>query len=59
MFRLEQITRQHRFIRTIYRQRNPRQPAFHLVIDNSVFSDERIVNIIITAMEERQMIPKV
>ncbi len=57
--RLDQITKQHRFIRSMYRQRNPRQPAFHLVIDNSIFSDEQVVNLILTALEEQKMIPRV
>ena len=40
----------------IYRKWNPRKPAFSMVFDNSTFTDEQIVEHVILAMEQKNLI---
>jgi hypothetical protein len=42
-------------LRHIYEESNPRIPAFHLVIDNSILSAEDITSLIYKAMELKKM----
>jgi len=56
--RIDQVEKHRRQLRKIYEQRNPREPEFNLLIDNSVFSAEQVVDLIVYAMELRGLIPK-
>jgi hypothetical protein len=56
--RIEEVERARRHLRKFYEQKNPRQPAFNLMIDNSVFNIEQAADLIIAAMELRQLIGK-
>ena len=55
--RIEEVERARRHLRKFYEQK-PRQPAFNLMIDNSVFNIEQAADLIIAAMELRQLIGK-
>lgn len=52
-FEAEQIR-----LREYYDQKKRRTPEFHLVVDNSVFSREVIAEMVLLAMEEKEMIEK-
>lgn len=56
--RMEEIDAQRQYLREIYEKQNPRQPAFHLSIDNSIFSKEQITELILLAMEQKGLIPQ-
>jgi hypothetical protein len=56
--RIKEIIAERQYLREIYEKQNPRQPAFHLSIDNSIFSKEQIAELILLAMEQRGLIPK-
>ena len=43
-------------LNAIYKKWNPRNPAFELVMDNSRFSNEQIVEHIITAMKQKKLL---
>jgi len=53
--RIEVIDRQRKHLRKIYEEKNPRQPAFNLVIDNSMFNIEQVAEQIIFAMEQKKL----
>jgi len=53
--RIERIERQRKHLRKIYEEKNPRQPAFNLVIDNSMFNIEQAAEQIIFAMEQKKL----
>lgn len=54
--RIEEIEKKRRHLRKIYEERNPRSPAFNLVIDNSMFDIEQISDQIIFAMEQKNLL---
>ena len=56
--RIEAVEKERKVMRKIYEQKNPREPAFNLVVDNSVFDIEEAVELIISAMEHRGLIEK-
>lgn len=56
--RIEEVEKRRKHLRKIYEQKNPRQPAFNLVIDNSMFNIEQIIEQIILAMEQKKLISK-
>lgn len=56
--RIEEIDNQRSSLRRIYEQQNPREPAFNLLFDNSMFSKEQIVEQTLLAMEQKNLIPK-
>jgi hypothetical protein len=56
--RMEEIDAQRQYLREIYEKQNSRQPAFHLSIDNSIFSKEQIAELILLAMEQKGLIPQ-
>jgi cytidylate kinase len=45
-------------LRLIYERQNPREPAFNLVFDNAMFSNEVIAEMIVKAMEEKGLVDK-
>ena len=53
--RIEVIERQRKHLRKIYEEKNPREPAFNLVIDNSMFNIEQVAEQIIFAMEQKKL----
>jgi len=56
--RIDEIEKQRRHLRKIYEQKNPREPAFNLLIDNSMFDLEQIAGLIMFAMERKGLIAK-
>jgi hypothetical protein len=42
----------------MYEKQNSRLPAFNLLVDNSVFSKEQMVELVLFAMEQKNLIPK-
>ena len=54
--RIEEIERRRKHLRKIYEQKNPREPAFNLVLDNSMFNIDQLADQIIFAMEQKKLI---
>jgi len=54
--RIEEIEKKRRHLRKIYEEKNKREPAFNLLIDNSMFDMEQIAEQIIYAMEQKKLI---
>ena len=56
--RIEEVERHRKHLRKIYEEKNPREPAFNLVIDNSMFNIEQAVEMMLFAMEQKNLIAK-
>jgi hypothetical protein len=56
--KIEQFDEEQTRLRAYYNQKNKRQPEFHLVFDNSLFTKEIIAELVVKAMEEKGMIEK-
>jgi hypothetical protein len=56
--RIEEVERQRKHLRKIYEEKNPREPAFNLMIDNSMFNIEQAVEMMLFAMEQKNLIAK-
>jgi hypothetical protein len=56
--RMVEIDGQRQYLREIYEKQNPRQPAFNLTFDNSIFAKDQILDMILLAMEQKGLIPK-
>ena len=56
--RIQEVEKQRRHLRKIYHDKNPRQPAFSITLDSSVLDIEQAADLIITAMELRQLLSK-
>ena len=56
--RIDQVEKERRHLRKIYEQKHPRDPGFNLLIDNSVFSADQVVDMIVYAMELRGLMPR-
>ena len=56
--RIEEIEKQRKHLRKIYEEKNPREPAFNLLIDNSMFSIEEIADLVLFAMEQKKLVGK-
>lgn len=54
--RVAAVEKQRVHLREIYEEKNPREPAFNLVIDNSMFNTEQSADLIITAMEQKGLL---
>jgi len=54
--RIESIEQQRKHLRKIYEQKNRREPAFNLIIDNSLFNIDQIADHIILAMEQKNLL---
>jgi cytidylate kinase len=54
--KIMEIDRQRKFIHKLYEEKNPREPAFSLVFDNSIFKKEQIAELILRAMEQKGLI---
>jgi hypothetical protein len=57
--RIDEIEKGRKHLRKIYEEKNPREPAFNLVVDNSMFNIEQATDLIIFAMEERNLLGQV
>jgi hypothetical protein len=53
--RIEEMELERERLRGFYERQNPRNPAFHMVLDNSVFTNEQILDLVLLAMEERKL----
>ena len=56
--KIEEIEKTRAHLRKIYEQQNSREPAFNLVFDNATFSNDVIVEMVMKAMEEKDLIGK-
>ena len=56
--KIEEIEKSRAHLRKIYEQQNSREPAFNLCFDNATFSNEVIAEMIIGAMEAKNLIEK-
>lgn len=54
--KIEEIENQRKHLRRIYEQQNPREPAFAITFDNSIFSKEQIVEIVVETMLKKGLI---
>ena len=54
--RVAAVGKQRVHLREIYEEKNPREPAFNLVIDNSMFNTEQSADLIIAAMEQKGLL---
>jgi hypothetical protein len=54
--RIDEIERQRKHLRRIYEEKNPREPAFNLVIDNSTFNIDETINLIMLGMRQKKLI---
>jgi len=54
--KLEEIEKEREHLRDIYEEKNPRKPAFNLIIDNSKFTLEEAAELIIYAMKQKGLI---
>ncbi|MHC5082779.1 MAG: cytidylate kinase-like family protein [Planctomycetota bacterium] len=56
--KIDEIEKDRQHLRVLYEKQNSREPAFNLVFDNSVLSNDQIVDIILLAMEQKCLIDK-
>lgn len=56
--KIEEIEKERLHLRTIYERQNSREPAFNIVFDNSMFSNEQVASLVIQAMENKGFIEK-
>lgn len=56
--RIDEVEKQRKHLRKIYEQVHPREPGFNLLIDNSIFKADQVIDIIIHTMELRGLVPK-
>ncbi|MCK5565241.1 MAG: cytidylate kinase-like family protein [Planctomycetes bacterium] len=54
--KIDQVEKDRRHLRKIYEENNKREPAFNLVIDNSMFNIDQIADQVIYAMEQKKLI---
>ncbi len=54
--RIAAVEKQRVHLRQMYEEKNPREPAFNLIIDNSMFNTEQAADLIITAMEQKGLL---
>jgi hypothetical protein len=57
--RIDEIEKEREYLRRIYERQNPRGPAFNIIFDNAMFTNEQIADMIIIALEEKKMIEKI
>lgn len=55
--KIDEIEQQRKYIRKLYEEKNPREPAFALMFDNSIFKKEQMADLILLAMEQKGLIP--
>lgn len=56
--KIEEIEKEREHLREIYQRQNSREPAFNLIFDNAMFSNEQISDLVVQAMEEKDLVPK-
>lgn len=56
--KIEEIEKQRDLLRQIYQRQNLREPAFNLVFDNAMFTNEQIAELVLQAMEAKKLIEK-
>jgi len=56
--RVESLAKERAHLRDIYEEKNPRHPAFNLLIDNSKFDIDQITDLIIFGMEQKGLLEK-
>jgi len=54
--RIMEVEKERRHLRKIYEEENKREPAFNLMIDNSMFNIDQIADLIINAMEQKKLL---
>ncbi len=56
--RIDEVEKQRRHLRKIYEEQKVREPMFNLMIDNSLFNIGQAVDMILLAMEQKELIQK-
>lgn len=56
--KIDEIEKEREFLRTMYERQNNREPAFNLLFDNAMFTNETIAELVVAAMEQKNLIPK-
>ena len=56
--KIGEIEKERDHLRKIYERQNSREPAFNLVFDNAMFKNEQIADLVLMAMEEKNLIEK-
>ena len=54
--KIEEIEKERDHLRMIYERQNSREPAFNLVFDNAMFTNEQISDLVIQAMEAKKLV---
>lgn len=54
--KIEEVEEQRKHLRKIYEAQNPREPAFALVLDNSIFNKEMVANLVIQTLLSKGLI---
>jgi hypothetical protein len=57
--KIEEIEKERDHLRKIYERQNPREPAFNMIFDNAMFTNEQIAELVLSAMEQRKLIEQV
>lgn len=57
--KIEEVEEQRKHLRKIYEEQNPREPAFSLTIDNSIFSKELIAELVIQTLLNKGLIQEI
>ncbi|MBE0534453.1 MAG: cytidylate kinase-like family protein [Phycisphaerae bacterium] len=53
--RVDEVAKQRRYLHKSYKEKNPREPAFNLTIDNSLFDIDQASDLVMAAMELRSL----
>jgi hypothetical protein len=54
--RIDEVEKGRKHLRKIYEQKNTREPAFNLMLDNSMFNIEQLADQIIFGMEQKKLV---
>jgi len=54
--KIDEIDKEREFMRRLYEEKNPREPAFAITLDNSIFKKEQMADLILLAMEQKGLI---
>ena len=56
--RIAEIEKEREHLREIYEHQNPRTPVFNLMFDNAMFNNEQITELVVSAMEHKNLVEK-
>lgn len=58
MEKIREADKEREILMEYYKDKNPREPAFNIIIDNSIFNIEQIAEQILFAMEQKNLVKK-